>query len=98
MFTRGFELCPKSVSLGRLGRISTMLESTRCAQQSVLKRHGVIYPTCLNRGTKDDIRIQGQSSLPLITAAKTFSFVALLKTFFSTSVEDELFQNNIYLF
>lgn len=75
-----------------------MLESTHCAQQSVLKGHGVIYPTCLNHGTKDDIRIQGQSGLPLIAAAKTFSFAALLKTFFSTSVEDELFQNNIYLF
>lgn len=56
MLIRGFELGPKvSLCLRRLDRISALLESTRCVQQSVPKGHGVVYPTCLNHGIKDDI-------------------------------------------
>lgn len=58
------------VSLWRLDRISALLESTHCAQQSVSKGHGVIYPTCLNHGIKYDTWIQGQSGLPLATATR----------------------------
>lgn len=58
------------LSLGRLGRISALLESTCCAWQPVSKGHGVIYPPCLNHGIKGDIWIQGQSGLPLATVTR----------------------------
>lgn len=60
------------VSLGRMDGISALLESTCCAQQSVSKGHGVIYPTCLNHGIMNDIWIQGQSGLALATATRPF--------------------------